>query len=200
MDGCPRGAQRRGARARRCRSRADLSLFGAEVISSLGNNITHPGGAWLVLVTTGRPGQDQSDRCGDGIGSALAAVFGGPLVDRLGFAAGCPGPRRLPPPTSMTPPRSGLSWRTCRRSVRHPRLWPGAAPRVAAQPPDGRHTVGHDAGQVAEQSRGQAAGRAGPAAPRCPPSAWPLAAPPAASHSCPSFSSAPRTGGHAGEV
>jgi hypothetical protein len=67
-----------------------FSLFGAEVISSLGNNITHPGGAWFVLVTTGRPGQDRPDRCGDGIGSALVAVLGGPLVDRLGFAAGCP--------------------------------------------------------------------------------------------------------------
>jgi hypothetical protein len=32
-----------------------FSLFGAEVISSLGNNITHPGGAWFVLVTTGSP-------------------------------------------------------------------------------------------------------------------------------------------------
>ena len=32
-----------------------FSLFGAQVISSLGNNITHPGGAWLVLVTTGSP-------------------------------------------------------------------------------------------------------------------------------------------------
>jgi hypothetical protein len=54
-DGRPRGAQRRGAWARRCRSRADLLPVGAEVISSLGNNITHPGGAWFILVTTGSP-------------------------------------------------------------------------------------------------------------------------------------------------
>ena len=39
-----------------------FALFGAEVISALGNNITHPGGAWFVLVTTGRPGQDRPDR------------------------------------------------------------------------------------------------------------------------------------------
>jgi len=79
-----------GERGRAVADRVPIfSLFGAEVISSLGNNITHPGGAF-VLVTTGRPGQDRPDRCGDGIGSALAAVLGGPLVDRLGFAAGCP--------------------------------------------------------------------------------------------------------------
>ena len=48
----------------------------------------HP--PWRCLVRPGdhwQPGQDRPDRCGDGIGSALAAVLGGPLVDRLGFAA-----------------------------------------------------------------------------------------------------------------
>jgi hypothetical protein len=40
---------------------------------------------WRCLVRPGdhcQPGQDQPDRCGDGIGSALAAVLGGPLALR----------------------------------------------------------------------------------------------------------------------
>jgi len=45
-----------GERGRAVADRVPIfSLFGAEVISSLGNNITHPGGAWFVLVTTGSP-------------------------------------------------------------------------------------------------------------------------------------------------
>ena len=86
----------------------------------------------------------------------------------------------------MTPPRSGLSWRTCRRSVRHPRLWPDAAPagrRAAAG--WSSHSSGTMPAKVAEQSRRQAAGPGGPAAPSCPPSAQPPAAPPVASHACP---------------
>ena len=45
-----------GERGRAVADRVPIfSLFGAEVISSLVNNITHPGGAWFVLVTTGSP-------------------------------------------------------------------------------------------------------------------------------------------------
>ena len=67
-----------------------FSLVGAEVISSLGNNITHPGGAWFVLVTTGSPVRTSLTGAAMGSGRLLAALFGGPLVDRPGFAAGCP--------------------------------------------------------------------------------------------------------------
>jgi hypothetical protein len=38
-------------------------------------------------------------------------------------------------------------------------LGPTRHPRVAAQPPDGRHTVGHEASQVAERPGRKAAGR-----------------------------------------
>ena len=62
-----------------------FSLFGAEVISSVGNNITNLAVPWFVLVTTGSPVRTGLTGAAMGIGSALAAVLGGPLVDRLGF-------------------------------------------------------------------------------------------------------------------
>jgi len=80
-----------GERGRAVADRVPIfSLFGAEVISSLGNNITHPGGAWLVLVTTGSPVRTSLTGAAMGSGRPLAALLSGPLVDRLGFAAGCP--------------------------------------------------------------------------------------------------------------
>ena len=62
-----------------------FSLLGAEVISSVGNNITTLAVPWFVLVTTGSAVRMGLTGAAMGIGSALAAVLGGPLVDRLGF-------------------------------------------------------------------------------------------------------------------
>jgi hypothetical protein len=45
---------------------------------------------WFVLVTTGSPVRTGLTGAAMGSGRALAAVLGGPLVDWLGFAAGCP--------------------------------------------------------------------------------------------------------------
>ena len=45
----------------------------------------HAGGALVRPGDYRQRGQDGPDRCGDGVGSVLAAVLGGPLVDRLGF-------------------------------------------------------------------------------------------------------------------
>jgi hypothetical protein len=80
-----------GERGRAVADRVPIfSLFGAEVISSVGNNITTLAVPWFVLVTTGSLVRRGLTGAAMGIGSALAAVLGEPLVDRLGFAAGCP--------------------------------------------------------------------------------------------------------------
>jgi hypothetical protein len=60
------------------------SLFGAEVISSVGNNITTLAVPWFVLVSTGSAVRTGLTGAAMGIGSILAVVLGGPLVDRLG--------------------------------------------------------------------------------------------------------------------
>ena len=51
----------------------------------MGNNITTLAVPWFVLVTTGSPVRTGLTSAVMGIGSALASVLGGPLVDRLGF-------------------------------------------------------------------------------------------------------------------
>jgi hypothetical protein len=60
------------------------SLFGAELISSVGNDITALAVPWFVLVTTGNAVRTGLTGATMGIGSILAAVLGGPLVVRLG--------------------------------------------------------------------------------------------------------------------
>lgn len=62
-----------------------FSLLGAEVISSVENNITNLAVPWFVLVTTGSAVRTGLTAAAMGVGSVLAAVLGGPLVDRLGF-------------------------------------------------------------------------------------------------------------------
>lgn len=60
------------------------SLFGAEVISSVGNNITRLAVPWFVLVTTG-----SAVRTGlTGAAKGLGSVLGGPLLD---LRCACPG-------------------------------------------------------------------------------------------------------------
>jgi hypothetical protein len=83
-DGHPRGAQRReGGHA--VADRVPISsLFGAELISSVGNNITELAVPWFVLVTTGSAVRTGLAGAAMGIGSVLAPVLGGPQVDRLG--------------------------------------------------------------------------------------------------------------------
>lgn len=95
----------------------------------------------------------------------------------------------------MTPPRSGLSWRTCRRSVRHPRLWPDAAPagRGAAA-----GWSSHSSGTMPARSRSSPGGRRRArrtSSAQVPTISMALAAPPAASHACPASPQHPERGG-----
>jgi hypothetical protein len=60
------------------------SLFGAEVISSVGNNITTLAVPWFVLVSTGSAVRTGLTGAAMGDRAVQAAVLGGPLVDRLG--------------------------------------------------------------------------------------------------------------------
>jgi len=96
---------------------------------------------------------------------------------------------------SMTPPRWGLSWRTCRRSVRHPRLWPDAAPlcRGAAA-----GWSSHSSGTMPARSRSSPGGRRRArrtSSAQVPTISMALAAPPAASHACPASPQHPERGG-----
>jgi hypothetical protein len=61
-----------------------FSLLGAKVISSVGQIITMLAVPWFVLVTTGSAVRTGLTGAAMGIGAVLAAVLGGPLVDRLG--------------------------------------------------------------------------------------------------------------------
>lgn len=67
-----------------------FALFGANVVSSVGNNITTLAVPWFVLQTTGSAVRVGITGAAMGIGAVLAAVLGGPLVDRLGFKRASP--------------------------------------------------------------------------------------------------------------
>jgi MFS family permease len=62
-----------------------FTLLGANVVSSVGNNITTLAVPWFVLETTGSAARMGITGAALGIGAVLAAVLSGPLVDRLGF-------------------------------------------------------------------------------------------------------------------
>ncbi len=62
-----------------------LALIAATAISSVGNQITALAVPWFVLQTTGSAARTGITAAAVLLPSALAAFFGGPLVDRLGF-------------------------------------------------------------------------------------------------------------------
>lgn len=59
-------------------------MFGANLISSIGNSITTLALPWFVLVTTGSAAKVGISGGVMATGGVLASVLGGPLVDRLG--------------------------------------------------------------------------------------------------------------------
>ena len=63
-------------------------MFGANLISSIGNSITTLALPWFVLVTTGSAAKVGITAGVMAIGGILASVLGGPVVDRLGFKLG----------------------------------------------------------------------------------------------------------------
>lgn len=62
-----------------------VALITATAISSVGNQITALAVPWFVLQTTGSAARTGITAAAVLLPSALAAFFGGPLVDRLGF-------------------------------------------------------------------------------------------------------------------
>jgi MFS family permease len=62
-----------------------FALLGANAISWVGNIMTSVAVPWFVLVTTGSAARTGLTGAAIGVGTVLAAFFGGPVVDRLGF-------------------------------------------------------------------------------------------------------------------
>jgi hypothetical protein len=160
-----------------------FSLFGAEVISSVGT--TSPCWRCLVrLVTTGSPVRTGLTGAAMGSGRPWRRCSAG--RSWIGWASQRAAPDRgdhrhqrddsttfgavlkdVPP---IRTPSTTLARRGTRGSRRSRRM-------VVTQ-------FGHDAGQGRGAVRAAGGGPGGLAAPGCPPSAWPPVAPPAASHAC----------------
>ena len=62
-----------------------FALFGANAVSQVGNMMIMVAVPWFVLETTGSAARVGLTGAAIGVGAILAAVLGGPLVDRLGF-------------------------------------------------------------------------------------------------------------------
>ena len=62
-----------------------FALLGANAMSWVGNIMTSVAVPWFVLETTGSAARTGLTGSAIGLGTVLAAFFGGPVVDRLGF-------------------------------------------------------------------------------------------------------------------
>jgi MFS family permease len=62
-----------------------FALLGANAISWVGNIMTSVAVPWFVLETTGSAARTGLTGAAIGVGTVMAAFFGGPVVDRLGF-------------------------------------------------------------------------------------------------------------------
>ncbi len=112
------------------RVRASLPIYamlGATALSQVGNMLTFVAVPWFVLQTTGSAARTGIAGGAVALAAVLASLFGGPVVDRLGFkrtsvvsdlASGL----RLPPYRCSTS-RSGWSSGSCWRCSFLARFW-----------------------------------------------------------------------------